>query len=130
MDTVISARVVLTIRILAGLPFGDQESNLVKHGSLPTSVLAATTGVKVAIVAEVGNASRVFVGKGVWLEVFVGGRGVAVGMAAWVSATNVKDPETAVFWTSTALIVGVTSDPQALINIATIRMERVFIRLI
>ena len=74
------ARVVFASRMVAGLPFGDQERILVKHGS-PPAVLAAT-GVKVAGVDEVGNASGVFVGKGVWVGVSVGGGGVAVGIAA------------------------------------------------
>lgn len=65
---------------MAGLPFGDQESTLVKHGS-PPAVLAAT-GVKVAAVAEVGNVSAVFVGEGVWVGESVGGSGVAVGIEA------------------------------------------------
>ena len=60
------------------------------------------------------------------MGISVGGKGVAVGMAAWVSATNVKAAATAVFCTSTALIVGVTSDPHALISVATIKIESVF----
>jgi len=113
---------------VAGLPLGDQESTLVRHGSFPVAAVLAATGVKVAAVAEVGKVSGVFVGKGVCVGVSVGGNGVAVGMAAWVSATSVKAPATAVFCTSAALIVGGASDPQALISVATIRIERVFTR--
>ena len=50
---------------MAGLPLGDQESILVKHGSPPPDVVLTATGVKVARAAEVGNISGVFVGKGV-----------------------------------------------------------------
>ena len=67
---------------MAGLPFGDQESTLVKHGSFPVAAVLAATGVKVDTVADVGKVSGVFVGKGVWVGVSVGGNGVVLGMAA------------------------------------------------
>ena len=116
---------VLTILILAGWPLGDSERILVKHGS-PPAVLAAAAGVKVAT-CVCGNASAVFVGKGVCVGVSVGGSGVAVGIAASVCATSVNAPATAVFCTSTAAIVGGGgSAPHALTNVAKIiRVKRV-----
>jgi hypothetical protein len=56
------------------------------------------------------------VDNGVGDGVSVGGIGVAVGMAAWVSATIVHAAATAVPWTSSALIVGSGSGPHALIS--------------
>jgi hypothetical protein len=58
----------------------------------------------------------VFVGNGVGEAVSVGGTGVAVGMAACVSATIVHAAATAVPCTSSARIVGTGSGPHALIS--------------
>lgn len=62
----------------------------------------------------VGNSIGVAVGGEVGIGVSVGGMSVAVGIAAWVSATIVQAAATAVPWTSAALIVGSGSGPQAL----------------
>jgi hypothetical protein len=59
------------------------------------------------------NGSAVKVGKGVGLGVSVGGRGVAVGIAAWVMATTVHAAATAVLLTSAGAMVGVPCGPQA-----------------
>lgn len=102
--------------MIVSLPFGD-ESTLVAQGS-PPAVLAAT-GVKVA---WVGKDIGVFVGGNVGLAVSVGGKGVAVGTAACVSATMVNAAATAVNCTSAGSIVGTASAPQALmimVNAAT-----------
>ena len=57
-----------------------------------------------------------FVGRGVGADVFVGGMGVLVGRAAWVSATIVHAAASADAATSAALMVGSASAPQALTN--------------
>lgn len=112
------AEVVLTSRMVVFLPLGDQESILVEQWSPPE--LLAGTAVKVGS-SRVGNEMGVSVGTGVGLGVSVGGRGVAVGIAAWVSATTVKAADTAVFCISTGLTVGAGSAPQAL-TIKAIKM--------
>jgi len=102
------------MRIVVSLPFGDHERTLFAHGSPPALLTGA--GVKVACnVADVGNAIGVFVGGSVGLAVSVGGNGVAVGIAACVSATMVNAAATAVNCTSAALIVGAAGAPHALI---------------
>ena len=66
-----------------------------------------------------------FVGKDVCVGVSVGGRGVAVGIAASVCATIVNALATAVFCTSAAAMVGGGgSAPQALANAATKTMVK------
>jgi len=62
----------------------------------------------------VGSGIGVDVGGKVGTGVSVGGMGVAVGRAAWVSATIVQAAATAVPWTSAALMVGSGSGPHAL----------------
>jgi hypothetical protein len=57
------------------------------HGSLPPE-LPLEAGVDV--IAVDGGGMKVGVGRGVFVNVAVGGMGVAVGMAAWVSAITVK----------------------------------------
>ena len=77
---------------------------------------------------------KVFVGTGVFVRVAVGGIGVVVGMAAWVSARIVRAAATAVPCKSTGLIVGVafgtTRTLQALmisvITRACVRIEKFF----
>jgi len=64
----------------------------------------------------VGSGIGVDVGGKVGTGVSVGGMGVAVGRAAWVSATIVQAAATAVPWTSAALRVGSGSGPQALVK--------------
>jgi hypothetical protein len=53
------------------------------------------------------------VGKGVGLGIFVGGKGVIVGMAIWVAATIVHADDTAVPSTSAGDMVGVPCAPHA-----------------
>jgi hypothetical protein len=78
----------------------------------------------------VGNGKGVFVGGRVGLAVSVGGRGVAVGMAAIVWATMVAAAAMAVFCTSIGLAVGTGSAPHALmtraITIIAVRVEKRF----
>lgn len=63
-------------------PFGA-ESTLVAQGSPPPELLlAAVVGVRVN--SSVGKGRDVFVAAGVSVGVSVGGRGVLVGIAAWV----------------------------------------------
>ena len=50
---------------------------------------------------------------GVWVNIAVGGGGVEVGMAAWVSATTVRAAAMTVFCMSTALSVGAACAPPA-----------------
>jgi hypothetical protein len=59
----------------------------------------------------VGLGSAVKVGRGVGLGVSVGGRGVLVGTAAWVSATIVNAAEIAVPCTSSGASVGAAGSP-------------------
>jgi hypothetical protein len=130
MDTVIVTFVVFTTLIMVSLPL-EGERTRVAHGSPPV-LLPTGAVVDVRVTLSVGRGNGVSVGRGVWVGVSVGGRGVAVGIAAWVCATMVSAAATAVFCTSTAFIVGAAgSPPQALIiNVATIitvRMERRFI---
>ena len=78
-----------------------------------------------------GKASGVSVGNGVSVGVSVGGRGVLVGIAAWVCATIVNAAATAVFCTSTAFMVGGGgSAPQALMSTEaatrTVTIEKCF----
>jgi hypothetical protein len=83
-----------------------------------------------ADVADVGKGRGVFVGRGVCVGGSVGGSGVAVGMAACVSATMVNAAATAVFCTSTACMVGAAGAPHALMSMAitaTVRVEKRFI---
>ena len=71
---VIAALVVLTIRMVVSFPFGA-ESTRVAHGS---AFGFAVGGTDVSVTSNVGSVTGVSVGKGV----SVGGRGVAVGIAA------------------------------------------------
>ena len=75
-------------------------------------MLPLGTGVNVP--AEGGNGRNVLVGAGVSVIVAVGGGGVAVGMAAWVSAITVKAAAAIVPCRSTGLAVGVAPVPHAL----------------
>ena len=81
---------------------------------------------------KVGRGMKVLVGTGVFVRVAVGGNEVAVGMAAWVSATIVEAAEIAVTCRSTGLIVGTASGeaPHALtINVIasiSVRIENRF----
>lgn len=118
-DTVISIFVVLMMASLVGLPFGAEERILLSQGSPPA---AAVGGADVNDTASVGTSSGVLVANGVCVGVSVGGNGVAVGMAACVSATIVKAAATAVNCTSAALIVGAGGAPQAVLTIAAITM--------
>lgn len=120
IDTVIATLVVFTTLITVPLPLGA-ESNLVAQGS-PPAVLAAKG---VTVTSKVGKETGVSVGCTVGLAVSVGGKGVDVGMAAWVSATIVNAAATAVDCTSTGFIVGTASAPHALMTkvIADIKEE-------
>ena len=66
------------------------------------------------------NGMAVFVGNGVAVGASVGGIGVAVGIAACVSATMVIAAAMAVPCTSAALMVGSAGDPQAVNTSASI----------
>jgi hypothetical protein len=115
--------VVLTTRITVSLPPGA-ERVLVEQGSTVAFPLPDTAAV-VGDTSSVGRATGVSVGRGVVVGVSVGGKGVAVGIAAWVWATIVNAAATAVDCTSTALTVGMGSAPQALITVTRInRMDR------
>src|SRR5919109_4614402 len=100
------------MRILTVSPCSDAGRGLLIHGSPPEVPLG--TGVKVT--SEEGNASGVLVGAGVSVNVAVGGGGVAVGMAAWVSATTVRAAAAIVPCMSTGLPIGagVACAPHAL----------------
>jgi hypothetical protein len=71
----------------------------------------------VNIIPEAGNGGTVLVAAGVFVNVSVGGGGVAVGMAAWVSAIIVMATAAAVICKSTGLTVGggVACAPHALV---------------
>lgn len=116
---VTAAFVVLAIRIVVGLPAGEDGSTFVKlkQGSLLGS-LELLAVVAVRVTSRVGNDAGVFVGGSVGLGVSVGGRGVEVGIAACVSATIVNAAATAVDCTSAGFIVGTGSAPHALISSA------------
>jgi hypothetical protein len=73
------------------------------HGSLPPELLSGTD---VNVASKDGRGGIVLVIAGVFVNVAVGGTGVAVGMAACVSATMVKAAAAIVFWMSTGLTVG------------------------
>lgn len=68
-------------------------------------------GVFVKVDSSVGRGTGVFVAAGVDVGVSVGGKGVLVGIAAWVSATIVNAAETAVDCTSATLRVGTAGSP-------------------
>lgn len=89
-----------------------------KHMSEAEVACATVVAVGATNEAPVGitKGAVVFVGGGVGEGVSVGGMGVAVGMAACVSATIVMAAAIAVPCTSSALIVGSGSGPQALIR--------------
>lgn len=114
---------------LVGLPFGADDRILLSQGSPPA---AAVGGAGVNETASVGDSTGVLVGGGVCVGGSVGGKGVAVGMAACVSATMVKAAATAVFCTSAGLIVGSGAAPQAvtIIEDMTMIMEKNFSRFI
>lgn len=80
------------------------------HGS--AFVLGTAVGCRVGM-DEVGRGSRVGGGGRVGTGVSVGGMGVAVGMAACVSATMVEAAAKAVDCTSAGFMVGVACGPQA-----------------
>ena len=80
------------------------------HGSPPPELLLGT-GVNVT--CEEGNGGKVLVAAGVSVNVAVGGGGVAVGMADWVSASIVKATAAIVLCMLTALTVGVACAPRA-----------------
>jgi hypothetical protein len=91
---------------------------------------------EVDVTPEGGKGGNVTVGAGVSVNVAVGGIGVAVGMAAWVSAIIVKAAAAIVFCMSTALTVGIAvvsalRAPHALtLNasiITRVRLEKHFI---
>jgi len=112
-DAVMGAFVKFISLIFVSLPSGDAGRTTLQ-GSL------VAVGCCVGATSSVGDGIRVSVGSGVGLGVSVGGMGVAVGMAACVSAPLVDATTIAVFCMSTGLIVGVASAPQALITIAKI----------
>jgi hypothetical protein len=99
------------------------------HGSPPPEL---PFGTGVSVTGEEDNASGVSVGRGVFVNVAVGGIGVAVGMAAWVSAIIVKATAAAVLCRSSALSVGggVACAPHALmisVNMTIrVRLEEYF----
>ena len=123
---------MFTMRMVVSLPSGA-ESTRVAQGSPPELLLLTDEVVgeeMTANVADVGKGRGVLVGKGVCVGGSVGGNSVAVGMAAWVCATTVNAPATAVFCTSTACMVGAAGAPHALMSMAmatTVRMEKRFI---
>lgn len=119
--------------MVVSLPSGA-ESTRVAHGSVLEELLLLTEAVvgeeMTANVDDVGRGSGVLVGNGVCVGGSVGGKGVEVGMAAWVCATMVKAAATAVFCTSAACIVGAAGVPHALMSRAmttTVRVEKRFI---
>ena len=67
----------------------------------------------ITCVPDVGKGGGVSVGRAVGNVVSVGGTEVAVGMAAWVSATMVNAPASAVCCTSTGFAVGAACGAQA-----------------
>lgn len=67
-------------------------------------------------VPEVGRGRGVLLGGGVRLGVSVGGIGVGLGAAPWVSATIVNAAASAVCWISTGSTVGTAWGAQALIS--------------
>ena len=79
--------VELLIRILTVSPGSEVGMTLFTHGS-PAPALLLGSGVNVTCRDARGR--NVLVGAGVSVTVAVGGGGVAVGMAAWVSAIIVK----------------------------------------
>ena len=115
------------MRIVVARPFGDHERTLVAQGSPPALLTGAGVKVACTVPCNVGSETGVFVGNSVGLAVSVGGNGVAVGIAACVSATIVNAAATAVNCTSAALIVGAAGAPHALIIIviAVIKEENV-----
>ena len=98
--------------MIVSLPLGDAARILVEQGSTPLG--AVVGGIDVKVTSRVGSASGVSVGASVGDAVSVGGRGVFVGMAAWVCATAVKAAATAVLCTSSTVMDGVAGvAPQA-----------------
>jgi hypothetical protein len=107
---------LFTIRIVVSLPCGEPLSTRFAQGSTVAAPLelaellelvvgeASTTVVPET--SKVDMAIGVLVIIGVAVGVSVGGRGVAVGMAACVSATTVKAAATAVDCTFSELMVG------------------------
>jgi len=124
-ETETVAFVELSTRILTGKPFRDAGRTLFIHGS---SAPETPLGTEVNVASRVGRGGSVLVTAGVSVKVAVGGGGVAVGMAAWVSATTVRAATMTVFCMSTGLSVGVACmlppAPQALMS-SVIRSTRV-----
>ena len=89
-------------------------------------VVGAPVGIDPGV-SEVGKGRDVLVDGKVGAAVFVGGTGVAVGRAAWVSATMVRAAASAVCPISTGLAVGVACGLQALASkMNTIPMSNMF----
>ena len=80
-------------------------------------------GAEVGVPAEEVNGSKVMVGRGVCVNVAVGGSSVAVGIAAWVSAITVKAAAATVPCRSTAGAVGVVCEPHPLMTSVKIRVR-------
>jgi hypothetical protein len=129
-DTCTGTFVVLTIRITVDLPFGDQERIRVsqKYGvAAPPPPLETAAGVAVACraaVSSVGKETGVFVAATVGLAVSVGGKGVSVGMAAFVSATIVCAAAMAVPCTSAGCAVGAGCAPHAAMMRLSIKVKQ------
>ena len=100
---------------MQGSPERDDEAG-VFVGTNPNPCVTCAPGVGVAKI----KGGTVLVGNGVAVGSSVGGRGVAVGIAACVSATIVIAAPMAVPWTSAGDIVGVPGVPQAVRTSAAI----------
>jgi len=98
------------IRILTVSPCSTAGRTLFIHGSPPPEL---PLGTGVIVTSEDGNGGKVLVAAGVSVNVAVGGGGVAVGMADWVSATIVNAAAATVLCMSTALTVGVACAQRA-----------------
>src|SRR6188474_3984576 len=106
------------------MPIRAAGKTLLIHGSSPPEM---PLGTEVNVASRVGKGGKVLVAAGVSVNVAVGGGGVAVGMAASVSATTVRAATMTVFCMSTGLSVGAACmlppAPQALMS-SVIRSTR------
>lgn len=93
-------------------PVRESGRTLLMHGS---PALGFAVGIGVNVTSKVGKGVDVTKISNVFVGTTVGEGNVAVGMAAWVSASSVKATATAVLCRSTGLAVGVAFAPHALI---------------
>jgi hypothetical protein len=115
MDTVTATFVMFAILMIVSFPNGEPSTLL--QGS-PPELLVVGAVVGARVISRVGRGNGVFVAAGVRVGASVGGRDVAVGIAAWVCATIVIAAATAVFCTSTGFAVGAAGAPHALMSAA------------